>query len=121
MRSCSLVDAVADLGEGPGGPPSFFSDQIEAWGTEKMFWRPPAPALSQGLNEGERLDAPPRYLKPDLNDTTKQESICLKYNPAWYERSAALLHNGLSKVRIHAFIYKRFKSYANGSMQCIMI
>ena len=32
------------------------------------------------------------------------------------ERSAALLRNGLSKVRIHANIYKWFKSYANGSV-----
>ena len=32
------------------------------------------------------------------------------------ERSAALLRNDLSKVRIHANIYKWFKSYANGTM-----
>ena len=32
------------------------------------------------------------------------------------QRSAALLHDGLSKVRIHANIYKWFKSCANGSM-----
>ena len=32
------------------------------------------------------------------------------------ERSAALLRNGLRKVRIHANIYKWFKSYANGSV-----
>ena len=31
------------------------------------------------------------------------------------ERSAALLLNGLSKVRIHANLCKWFKSYANGS------
>ena len=74
MRSCSLVDAVANLGEGPGGPPSFFSDQTEAWRAEKNVLET-APALSQGLNEGEGLDAPQRYLNPDLNDTTKQESF----------------------------------------------
>ena len=32
------------------------------------------------------------------------------------ERLAALLHNGLSKVRIHANIYKWFKEYVNGTM-----
>ena len=32
------------------------------------------------------------------------------------ERLAALLRNGLSKVRIHANIYKWFKEYANGSV-----
>ena len=32
------------------------------------------------------------------------------------ERSAALLRNGLSKVGIHANIYKWFKSYAYGSV-----
>ena len=32
------------------------------------------------------------------------------------KRSAALLRNGLSKVGIHANIYKWFKSYANGSV-----
>ena len=32
------------------------------------------------------------------------------------ERSAALLRNDLSKVRIHTNIYKWFKSYANGTM-----
>ena len=32
------------------------------------------------------------------------------------QRSAALLHNSLSKVRIHTTIYKWFKSYANDSM-----
>ena len=32
------------------------------------------------------------------------------------QRSAALLHNGLSKVRIHANIYKWFKLYASSSM-----
>ena len=31
------------------------------------------------------------------------------------ERSGALLRNGLSKVRIHANIYKWFRAYANGS------
>ena len=35
------------------------------------------------------------------------------------ERSTALLRNGLS--RIHANIYKWFKSHVNGSMQCGMI
>ena len=123
MRSCSLVDAVADLGEVPGGPPSFFSEQTEAWGTEKNVLETARPHLISGSEWRWTSGCATKILKAGLtlNDTTKQESICLKYNPAWYERSAALLRNGLSKVRIHAFIYKRFKSYANGSMQCIMI
>ena len=36
MRSCSLVDAVADLGEEHRGPP-FFLDQTEAWRAEKKI------------------------------------------------------------------------------------
>ena len=40
-----LQSAVADPGEGPGGPgpPLFLEKKTEAGRDEKMFWRPPRP------------------------------------------------------------------------------
>ena len=46
----SVLNSVADPGEGPGGPgpPSLFSDQNEARRAEKIFFggRPPPPLIS---------------------------------------------------------------------------
>ena len=52
----SLFRAMADPGEGPGGPAPFFLDQTEARRAENIFLgdRPPPP-LSKGLD-----DPPPR-------------------------------------------------------------
>ena len=53
-----LEESVADLGEGPGGPPPLVLDRTEARRAEKIFFWDCPPLLSQGL-----MTEPSPYLK----------------------------------------------------------